>query len=268
MNIIAIIQARLNSKRLRRKVLLDISGKTVLEHVIHRVHQSRMLGDVVVATTVDKADLAIVSLCAKLKISVYCGSEDDVLDRYYQAACLFKARHIIRITADCPLIDPQIIDDIVRLHLKSNADYTSNTIKETYPDGEDVEVIAFPALRKAWENADLSSEREHVTPYIKNNPEMFKLVNLECKKNLGQHRWTLDNMVDYEFVKAVYGHLSSRKPHFGMQDILHLLDQYPQLSKINAQIKRNEGYELSLKQDKSILGMISKKTKEVIDENH
>ena len=130
MKIIAIIQARLGSTRLPGKVLLDLEGKTVLEHVIRRVKSSKLVTDVIVATTINKADLKIVKLCANLGINVYCGSEDDVLDRYYQTARLFKADHIVRITSDCPLIDPLLIDEVITLHMQENADYTSNTIKE------------------------------------------------------------------------------------------------------------------------------------------
>lgn len=253
MNIIAIIQARIGSTRLPRKVLIELEGKTVLEHVIERVKSSKLIKEVVVATTINKKDLEIIKLCSKIGISVYCGSEENVLDRYYQATRLFKAKHIVRITSDCPLIDPKIIDDVIYLHLHEKSDYTSNTIKETYPDGLDVEVFTFKTLHKAWKNANLPSEKEHVTPYIRKNPCIFKLTNLECMKDLSQKRWTLDYHEDFEFIKAIYSDLYPHNPFFGCQDVLKLLRKKPTLSKINSHLKRNERYKISLERDENNL---------------
>ena len=249
MSVIAIVQARMGSTRLPGKVLLNLENQTVLEHVIERVKSSKHIDDVIVATTISKDDLRIVVLCANLGISIYCGSEDDVLDRYYQAAKLFKADNIVRITSDCPVIDPKIIDDAITLHLKNNADYTSNTLNETYPDGEDVEVFTFAALKTAWKNAKLVSEREHVTPYIRNNPDVFKYTSLEYKGNLSQKRWTLDNAEDLEFLRLVYKYLYSKNSLFGMDDILSLIDEKPEIEEINHHIIRNEGYLKSLRED-------------------
>ena len=164
-SVVAIIQARTGSTRLPEKVLLDLEGQPVLSHIIKRVNASKLVTGILVATTVRKEDLAIVRLCSNANTRVFCGSENDVLDRYYQAAKLLEADNIVRITADCPLIDPSIIDEVVALHLKEKSDYTSNTMEESYPDGLDVEIFRFEALKKAWENACLASEREHVTPY-------------------------------------------------------------------------------------------------------
>jgi spore coat polysaccharide biosynthesis protein SpsF (cytidylyltransferase family) len=250
MHIIAIIQARCGSTRLRKKVLLDLEGKTVLERVIQRVRGSELVTDVVVATTVAKEDLEIVKLCSGIGVSVYCGSEDDVLDRYYQAARLFKADHVVRITADCPLMDPKVIGDVIAYHLREKADYTSNIINETYPDGEDVEVFKFEALKKACQIANLASEREHVTSYIRKNPGIFRLASVEYKENLGRKRWTLDNPEDYEFVKAVYKNLYSQNPLFGMKEVLKFVGENPEIEKINQHITRNEGYLKSLREDK------------------
>jgi spore coat polysaccharide biosynthesis protein SpsF (cytidylyltransferase family) len=250
--IIAIIQARTGATRLPNKVLFNLEGKTVLERVIDRVKQSKLIDDVVVATTVNKEDLAIVNICSKNKISVYCGSENDVLDRYYQAARLFGADHAVRITADCPLMDPKIIDKIIKLHLQKKADYTTNCLKVTYPDGEDVEVFTFKTLLKAWKRAHLSSEREHVTAYIRNRPKVFKLKNYEYSKNLSDKRWTLDEPSDYKFIKIIYKKLYSTNKLFGMEDVLKLLKKRPELEKINSNIIRNQGYLKSLKHDKVV----------------
>jgi len=248
MSIISIIQARVGSTRLSGKVLKKIEGKTVLEHVINRVKAAKNIDDIVVATTVKKEDLKIVKLCASLGISVFCGSEDDVLDRYYQAARLFKVDHVVRITSDCPLIDFKIIDDVTDLYFKKKVDYVSNTIPETFPDGEDVEVFSFKALKIAWKNAKMSSEREHVTPYIKNNPNIFRIVNFKYNINLVDKRWTIDEPEDFEFINIIYKNLYPKDPLFGMDKILHFLIKHPEVEKINKNIIRNEGYLKSLKE--------------------
>lgn len=247
--VVAIIQARVSSTRLPGKVLLDIQGQTVLEHIIKRVSHSKLIGQIVIATTIKKEDLAIVKLCADNGKTIYRGSENDVLDRFYQASMLFGAIHIVRITADCPLIDPGVIDEIITLHLKNSADFTSNTINETYPDGLDAEVFTFHALKKTWENAKLNSEREHVTIYMKKNPADFKLCSLEYSMNLSDKRWTLDEQRDYEFIKIIYQNLYQKDKLFDMSDILDFLQSHPEVEKINSGIIRNEGYLKSLSKD-------------------
>jgi len=246
----AIIQARMGARRLPNKVLLELEGKSVLEHVINRVRKSRLVNEVTVATTVDKKDSEIAALCMRKIVRVYRGSENDVLDRYYQAAVLFGAGHIVRITADCPMIDYKIIDHVLKIHLRDRNDYTSNTMKETYPDGEDCEVFRFEALRKAWTDAKLFSEREHVTPYIKNNPDIFKLSNLDSLEDLSGKRWTLDEEKDYEFIKKIYKALYKKNNFFGMKEILKFLKSHPEYEKINNKIIRNEGYLKSLREDR------------------
>lgn len=245
--IIAVIQARIGSTRLSDKVLLNLEGKSVLERVIERVKNSKFIQEVIVATTISKEDLEIVNLCSKIGVRVYCGSENDVLDRYFQVARILTPRHIVRITADCPLIDPQVIDRVIKLHLKERADYTSNILKPTFPDGEDVEVFRFQALKKAWENARLSSEREHVTPYMRKHPALFKRTNLSYAADLSRKRWTLDNKEDYRFIKLIYKNLLKKRSIFGMEEILEFLSEHPDCEKINHKIKRNEGYLKSLK---------------------
>lgn len=252
MSIIAIIQARTISTRLPEKVLKKIEGKTILEHVINRVKAVKKLDDVIVATTVKKEDLEIVKLCVSLGISVFCGSEDDVLDRYYQTARLFKAEHIVRITSDCPLIDPKVIVKVIKLYFQKKADYASNTIVETFPDGLDTEVFSLKTLKIAWESAKLPSEREHVTPYIRKNPNIFKLVNLKCNIDLNDKRWTIDEPEDFKFVKIVYKNLYLEDPLFGMEKIFKFLKKHPEIEEINKNIIRNEGYLISLKKDKLI----------------
>ena len=247
---LAIIQARVSSTRLPNKVMLKLEDKTVLEHVIYRVKRSKLVTDVTVATSSNKKDSEIVSLCADIGIRVFCGSEDDVLDRYYRAAKQLSPDHITRITSDCPLIDPAVIDLVVGRHLKEDVDYTSNTIKPTFPDGVDVEIFTFKALEKAWENANLASEREHVTPYIRKHTEIFKTINVEYDRDLSDKRWTLDNKEDYEFIACLYKNLYEKDQSFGLSETLQLLSKHPEFEQINKHITRNEGYEKSLKEDR------------------
>jgi len=251
MKVSAIIQARVGSTRLPGKVLMKVMDKTILEYVVERVKKAKTLDDTIVATSVEKADLPIVNLVSKLGINVYCGSENDVLDRFYQAARLFKIEHIVRITADCPLIDPQIIDNVVNHYFESGADYCSNALDETFPDGEDVEVFSFSALSYAWKNTNLMSEREHVTPYIKKHLDKFKLENFKNKINLSNKRWTFDEEVDFKFIKTILESLYPTNPDFQMENILKFLQCNPDLENLNRGIARNEGYAKSLKEDKT-----------------
>ena len=250
--IAAIIQARIGSARLPGKVLLKIMEKTILEYVVERVKRAKHIENAIIATTIRKEDSGVADLASDLGADVYRGADEDVLDRFYQAAKLFGIKHIVRITADCPLIDSQIIDKVVELYFRSKADYCSNTLKETFPDGEDVEVFSFNALHSAWKNARLSSEREHVTPYIKKKPSIFKLVNLENNIDLSDKRWTVDTKEDFRFIKAVLESLRPVKPDFDTEDILEFLKQNPHLEEINKGIMRNEGYSKSLNEDKKI----------------
>ena len=254
MDVVAVIQARVGSTRLPKKVLLRLEGKTVLEHVISRVEASKKIDQIIVATTTAAEDQVIADLCKRIGIHVYRGSENDVLDRYYQAVLPFKPNHIVRITADCPLMDPKVIDWVVTCHLNKKADYTANIFKETFPDGLDVEAFTFETLKRAWEEAALASEREHVTPFIRKRKDLFKQENIECGVNLGGKRWTLDNQEDFEFIKAVYEALYSNNPLFSMEEVLMFLEQNPEIEIINSHITRNEGYQKSLENDKKLKG--------------
>lgn len=248
----AIIQARVASVRLPGKVLIKILDKTILEYVIERVKRAKQIDDVIVATTEKEEDIQIVHLANMLNAHAYRGSEEDVLDRFYRAATLFGAEHIVRVTADCPLIDPRIIDEVIGRYFDSGADYCSNVLEETFPDGEDVEVFSFDALRHAWGNANLMSEREHITPYIKKNPGIFKLANVKNNLDLSDKRWALDRKEDLEFIRTVIESLYPVNPNFGIDDILNFLEYNPDLENINKGIARNEGYLKSLREDKPI----------------
>ena len=242
MNNYALIQARISSSRLKAKVFERVEGHLILEHVIRRVQAAKTIREVIVVTTLNREDLQIVGVCADSDIRVSCGSEDDVLDRYYQCAKLRQADNIVRITSDCPFIDPQLIDHIVETHISGDFDYTSNTLEDTFPDGLDTEVMKFETLCTAMNEARLLSEREHVTPYIKKHPERFKLRNVTSDTNRGHMRWTLDEKRDLDFVRVVYQALYNKEILFTTDDVLRLLSENPQISELNSGIVRNEGY--------------------------
>lgn len=252
MRIVAIVQARMGSTRLPGKTLANIVGKPMLAHVVERLRGARLLQGIVIATTAKGADDAIVKLAEKLMAYVFRGSEDDVLDRYYQAFRKHPADVVVRVSSDCPLADPHVVDRVVSHYLRGNYDYVSNVLKRTYPDGLDVEVFSFKALEKAWQEAKWTSEREHVTSYIWNNPDKFRLANVENEVDLSHFRWTVDGKEDLEFVRQVYKHLYKERQIFYMEDILELLREHPNLKQINQGIATNEGYAKSLKADKIV----------------
>ena len=243
MNIVAIIQARMGSSRLPGKILKEINGKSLISILIDRISMSKYLNKIVIATTNSKLDDQFVKwVSLNLNISIFRGQENDVLDRYYQCAKLYKADVIVRITADDPLKDAIIIDKAISL-LKQNPklDYCSNTIKPTYPEGLDVEVFKFEALYKAWHFSTLPSEREHVTPYIWKNQKQFSLKNFEYKDNLSDWRWTVDRNEDLCFVKEIFKNFSTDFL-INYEEIIKFISNNPSLIGINSNFKRNEGY--------------------------
>lgn len=248
--ILAILQARVSSTRLPNKVLLPLLGKPMLVRQIERVMRSKRIDCLVVATSDESSDDAIETLCDSLNISCFRGSLDDVLDRFYQAALRQDSDHVVRLTGDCPLADPEVIDGVIKMHILNQNDYTSNCIHPTFPDGLDVEVFRYEALKKAWSNAELKSQREHVTPYIYQHPELFKLSNYDYfGVNLSNLRWTVDEGRDFDLVTEIYQRLYPENPEFNMNDVLELLEKHPALKSINTNIGRNEGYKKSLLDD-------------------
>jgi len=248
MSTVAIIQARMSSSRLPGKVLLPLMDKPVLEHVVSRLKYAKSLNEIVIATSTEADDDAIELWAKSNKINYYRGSLNDVLDRYYQAARLYKAETVVRITADCPVIDPYIVDEVV-FGFKEGA-FDAYGLSGEFPDGLDCQVFSFSALERAWKDATLPSEREHVGPYIeKTHPELFKLGGLEKFSDLGHLRWTLDEDRDYELLKQIYGELYVADSLFVTDDILNLLKRRPELSEINSQITRNAGYLKSLEME-------------------
>lgn len=244
--ILALIQARMDSTRLPGKVLCDIVGKPMLERVVERVRRAASIDRVVVATTNRPSDNAVHLFCREAGIDCFRGDEADVLDRFYQAAREFKADVIVRLTGDCPLLDPQVIDSIVTAFRKQKVDYASNVLRQTFPDGLDTEVFTFAALETAWREAKKPAEREHVTPYLRLSGK-FRTHNVESPHPAPQLRWTVDEPADLEFVRRLYQSFDPAH-HFGMEDILKTLAQKKDLGAINDQIIANEGYYKSLYQ--------------------
>jgi len=236
-NIVAIIQARMRSTRLPGKVMKDISGKPMLWHVIYRVKYSKLINKIVVATSTNKEDDIIENFCKENRILFYRGDEEDVLKRYYEAAKIYNGNKIVRITSDCPLIDPEIVDIVIKEHLKDEVDYTSNTIERTFPRGLDTEVFNFEALERANEMAKEKYQREHVTIFIYENPHLFKIKNVRNFKDLSHLRWTVDEERDLIFVREIYKRLYKGNIFF-MRDILEVLEKEPDLKRINEMVKQ------------------------------
>lgn len=245
--IVALVQARMGSSRLPGKVLMDIAGRPMLWHVVHRARRATLVHEVVVATSTNQADEAIESFARANGVACYRGSEHDVLDRFYQGARQAGADVIVRVTADCPLLDPTIMDKVIVRYLSGDVDYVTNTLTETYPDGLDAEVMSFWVLEEAWKEARLPSEREHVTPYVHNSTR-FRVANVENRDfpQAGSMRWTVDEPQDLDFVRAVYTRLGAQGQEFGFEDVLRLLEREPQLMDLNKGITRNAGYFRSL----------------------
>lgn len=247
MKIVAIIQARMSSSRLPGKVLMDLSGKPVLEHIINRLRTCNHIHEMVVATSTENSDNPIEEFCIENNVNFYRGSLNDVLDRFYQASKKYDADGILRITADCPVVDPEIVDIIISSFLETQCDLCG--LSGEFPDGLDCSVFSFKAIEKAWNEAKLASEREHVGPYIEKNPDIFKIVPVKIFDNLGHLRWTLDTQEDYLLLKEIYNKLYKEKKIFLTQDILDMLQKNPYLTSINDKIIRNEGYLKSLEND-------------------
>jgi spore coat polysaccharide biosynthesis protein SpsF len=247
---ILITQARTGSTRLPGKVLKEINGKSLLEIHLERLKKCSKISEIIVATTVKDEDAIIYDKALELGFSSFRGSETDVLDRFYQSVKDKNPDWIVRVTSDCPLIDPELVDEIVTFVQENNYDYGSNGLIENYPDGQDVEVFKFSALKIAWENAVLKSEREHVTPYIRsnsdfNNGNLFKAINFSCDSDFSKIRMTVDEQRDFDLVEILIHKLGTEKTWLTYTNFIIEND----LTKVNDQIIRNEGLIKSLKND-------------------
>ena len=243
MKVVAVIQARSSSTRLPNKVMKLISNKTMIELQLCRVSQSKEIDKIIVASTESVKDKALVDHINSIGYETFIGSEDDVLDRYFRAAQEFKADIVVRLTADCPLLDHSLIDNIIIQYKNSNFDYISNTLEPTFPDGLDIEVFSFDVLHDAWKNAKTSYDREHVTPYLKRSTLISK-KNYSNLENLSLLRWTVDEQVDLDLVTSIFDHFSPNIL-FSWQDVLLLSTNQPEIFNINKNIIRDEGAKMS-----------------------
>jgi len=235
MKITATIQARMGSTRLPGKVLMTVGTEPVLARVVHRLRRAALIDGIIVATSDRPADDAIVRECNRLQVACFRGSENDVLDRYWQAAQWCGAEAIVRITSDCPLIDAELVDETIQAFLSHSADYTSNALERTYPRGLDAEVFTIATLERTWRAAREAYEREHVTPYIYEHPELFRLVSVRDERDYSAYRLTLDTHEDLQLIRTIYSRFEGRDD-FGWQDVLALMEREPELAQLNARV--------------------------------
>ena len=239
MRVVGVIQARVGSTRLPGKVLLDLAGDAVLARCVNRTRRAQTLDEVVMATTAKPADDAIVDLCAERGWPCFRGSEEDLLDRYYQAAVAYQADVVVRITSDCPLIEPEIVDRVVRefLERQPDVDYACNVLPQrTFPRGLDTEVMRFDVLERAWREDLNPAWREHVTPYIQRNPGLFYIHGVTSEADYSHMRWTVDTPEDLAFVRRIYGHFEHNL--FSWREVLAVLEQHPEWLEINRHVQQ------------------------------
>ena len=247
---VLITQARLGSTRLPGKILKKINDESLLEIHLKRLNKCNNVSKIIVATTDKPEDKVIYDYAINRGFNSFRGSESDVLDRFYQAVRNEKPDWIVRVTSDCPLIDPFLVDKLIKFAHNNNRDYCSNTLIENYPDGQDIEVFKFSALESAWKNANLPSEREHVTPYIRNNSDfngrsLFSAINFDCPNDYSMIRMTVDESRDFDLIKILINDLGTHKTWLEYTN--HIIKN--DLNKINNSIIRNEGFLKSIKND-------------------
>ncbi|WP_252231541.1 glycosyltransferase family protein [Clostridium sp. ZBS15] len=244
MKVVCIVQARVGSTRLPGKVLKEICGKTVLEHDVNRLKLVPNIDEIVIATTVESQDDKILYEANRLGVKYFRGSENDVLSRYYFAAKENNADIVIRVTSDCPCLDYKILKDMIDMYLdKSNdIDYISNTIDRTYPRGYDVEIFSFDALEKVYNNAKKDYEREHVTPYLYDLNNKFRILSYKNSKDYSKYRVTLDTEEDLQVIKAIYEALFEENGYFLLEDVVNFLNKNPQIVSINENIEQKKLY--------------------------
>lgn len=240
LNTVIIVQARMTSTRLPGKVLREVAGKPLLEYQIERLRRARLADQIVVATTVNAADEPIVALCQRMSVPVWRGSEHDVLARYHDAAVAHHADVVVRVTSDCPVIDPQVLDATIGYYLdrRGQLDYASNSLERSFPRGLDAEVFAFKSLAEAFAEAVDEEEREHVTPFLYRRPQRYRLANVACREDFSGHRWTVDTPEDFALISHLIGALHPVLPQFGLWDMVAWLKGRPGISALNAHIEQ------------------------------
>jgi len=241
--ITAIIQARLSSQRLPKKLIMKINQKTLLENLFSQLSYSKQIEKRIIATTSDTIDDEIEHIANSLNISCFRGNSLNVLDRYYNCAKLFGLETIVRISGDAPLIDPEIVDRTIEYYKKNNFDYVSNFVKRTFPIGTEVEIFSFETLEKCWSNAKKPYEKEHVTPFIYENPDLFNIGSIQNIENSSHLHWTVDTIEDFTFVESISKKIKNRP--ILMNHILDLLQNEPDLVKINQSVDPFAGFKKS-----------------------
>ena len=232
----------MTSTRLPGKILKTVLGKSLLEYQLERLKRSAFADEIVIATTDNGSEKPIVDLCEQLAIPCFRGSEEDVLARYYGAAESFGAEVVVRVTSDCPIIDPKVIDRVIRFYLEHRGeyDYVSNVLVRSYPRGMDTEVFPFSVLGEAFHEATDQAAREHVTPFIYRHPERFRLGHVTCQEDQSRHRWTVDTQEDFELVRRIIENLYPGHPEFGLEEVTELLAAHPDWVLINAFVEQKE----------------------------
>jgi spore coat polysaccharide biosynthesis protein SpsF len=240
MRVVVIVQARMTSTRLPGKILLPLGGQPILARLIARLRRVHRADALVIATTTNAADDPVAALCQRLRVACHRGSEHDVLSRYADAARIHQADAVVRITSDCPLIDPELIDQLIEDFAQGECDYVSNMRPPTWPYGMAVEVFSAQALQEAHAQASRDSEREHVTPFIYWNPDRYRLRNVACRQNLSHHRWTVDTPEDYELVNLLFGAAYQTNPEFHLGDLLAEMQRHPEWIRINQHVQQKQ----------------------------
>ena len=240
MRVVVIVQARMTSARLPGKILLPLGGQPMLARLIARLRHVHRADVLVIATTTNAADDPVAALCQRLEVACHRGSEHDVLSRYADAARLHQADAVVRITSDCPLIDPELIDRLIEDFAQGECDYVSNMLPPTWPYGMAVEVFSAQALQEAHAQASQDSEREHVTPFIYWNPDRYRLRNVACPQNLSHYRWTVDTPEDYTLVCLLFESVHETIPEFGLHDLLFEMQRHPEWICINQHVQQKQ----------------------------
>ncbi|WP_102692921.1 cytidylyltransferase domain-containing protein [Rummeliibacillus pycnus] len=240
MTVIAIIQARMGSTRLPGKILKEVNGKPLLLHQINRLKHSKLIDQLVIATTIEKQDDLIEDFCKKYNVSFFRGSENDVLARYYEASEQFGGDVIVRLTSDCPIIDPDIVDKTIQYYLENQFNYVSNTIERTYPRGLDTEVFSKKTLDVAYHEATLPRDREHVTAYIYTHPEQFSVGSFKENVDYSKYRWTVDTKEDLQLVQNILKRFNGREDDFTFEEAILLMKENPKWFEINSHIEQKK----------------------------
>jgi spore coat polysaccharide biosynthesis protein SpsF len=250
--VLAILQARVSSSRLRGKVLADLCGAPMIVRQIERLQRARLIDRLVVATSLDPSDAPLVDVVEARGVRVLRGSLRDVLDRFASVARTIPSTHVVRLTGDCPLADPNVIDAVIAHHWVGAGDITTNSVEPSLPDGLDVEVMRRDVLLAAAQEARLDLEREHVTQFIYRRPERFRIHHYRSPRDWSGMRWTVDEPADLAFVRAVFEALYPAKPDFGLYDVLTLLRERPDLPALNSHLMRNEALARQVAQASSV----------------